>query len=495
MTRRGSAGLALLLAGCSALGLTNGLAPEPGCGDCDELDDFVTPPPCMAWECTDRADPSRGLCELAPRDGDDDGAPDMACAPPGVSGDCDDDDGANHPGGIEVCDGADNDCDGLVDDDVVFAPVAEEVPVDTVDALSWSGGSGDPGRALRRGGEARVLEAAATTVVGDVDAFDTVATAFGAQVDRGTSGVSAPFALVQRTCPSLLAGAWSEGRATLAAGAAREVPTVLDCASAPVRRAALAGRGASLVVAYEHADGVTTRCGDPTAGGTVGVARLRWPDGGAPEALASTVTVGPHLGPGPPAIVDVGDAVDGYGLVLAVTREASIELHRVELVAGATLGDDPTLEVSPAASVPCGGSCGAPSLAAAEVEGARQVGLAWRDGCDTGPLRLARFAVEGTALRALDPEPVELGANGSWLQLAARPAAQPWVVVWIDGMRVLARRVDAAGAPVGEVLEVHRSAGFLESALGVGYGEALTVRGHDLNREAVFTVGTSCAPR
>ena len=30
--------------------------------------------------------------------------------------DCDDADGANRPGGTEVCDGGDNDCDGFVDD-------------------------------------------------------------------------------------------------------------------------------------------------------------------------------------------------------------------------------------------------------------------------------------------------------------------------------------------------------------------------------------------
>ncbi len=33
------------------------------------------------------------------------------------STDCDDDDPTSHPGGIEVCDGADNDCNGIVDDD------------------------------------------------------------------------------------------------------------------------------------------------------------------------------------------------------------------------------------------------------------------------------------------------------------------------------------------------------------------------------------------
>jgi hypothetical protein len=34
-----------------------------------------------------------------------------------AQGDCDDEDGMSYPGGDEICDGADNDCDGLVDED------------------------------------------------------------------------------------------------------------------------------------------------------------------------------------------------------------------------------------------------------------------------------------------------------------------------------------------------------------------------------------------
>jgi Putative metal-binding motif len=53
-------------------------------------------------------------------DGDHDGvgagAATVACSPPvdfvATSGDCDDNDASSHPGGTEVCDGADNDCDG-----------------------------------------------------------------------------------------------------------------------------------------------------------------------------------------------------------------------------------------------------------------------------------------------------------------------------------------------------------------------------------------------
>ena len=51
-------------------------------------------------------------------DGDGDGyCPGDFCAGAGIlPGDCDDSDPANSPGGVEVCDGQDNDCDTLVDD-------------------------------------------------------------------------------------------------------------------------------------------------------------------------------------------------------------------------------------------------------------------------------------------------------------------------------------------------------------------------------------------
>jgi hypothetical protein len=66
-------------------------------------------------------DRATGRCELRAKDADHDEelAP---CDIPGQSipdgDDCDDNDGTSHPMGEEVCDGADNDCDGSIDEDV-----------------------------------------------------------------------------------------------------------------------------------------------------------------------------------------------------------------------------------------------------------------------------------------------------------------------------------------------------------------------------------------
>jgi len=78
-------------------------------------------------------------------DGDGDGyCPGNFCEGTGIlPGDCDDADALNSPGGTEVCDGQDNDCDGLVDDD---DPDATAQPSWWTDADT--DGYGDPGTAV-----------------------------------------------------------------------------------------------------------------------------------------------------------------------------------------------------------------------------------------------------------------------------------------------------------------------------------------------------------
>ncbi len=88
--------------------------------DCDDND------PCTADLC----DPGTGLCgyALATLDLDNDGyrgpIPGKIAGEPDACGDdCDDTNAKAHPGGIEVCDGVDNDCNGIVDDNAGYIPL------------------------------------------------------------------------------------------------------------------------------------------------------------------------------------------------------------------------------------------------------------------------------------------------------------------------------------------------------------------------------------
>src|SRR5688572_25509642 len=48
-----------------------------------------------------------------------------------AAGDCDDDDGTSFPGGAELCDLADNDCNGAVDDGIALQTWYEDADGDT----------------------------------------------------------------------------------------------------------------------------------------------------------------------------------------------------------------------------------------------------------------------------------------------------------------------------------------------------------------------------
>ncbi|NMB75943.1 MAG: hypothetical protein GYA21_12550 [Myxococcales bacterium] len=80
-----------------ASGCVHGFNQEP----CDDED-----------ECTMGEACAEGVCAGGlPKDQDGDGFVDKYCG----GDDCEDDSPESHPGGVEVCDGADNDCDGLTD--------------------------------------------------------------------------------------------------------------------------------------------------------------------------------------------------------------------------------------------------------------------------------------------------------------------------------------------------------------------------------------------
>jgi hypothetical protein len=93
---------------------------------CDDNDDCTT----------DSCDPITAVCTFTPRTPDRDGdgyrapLPGFAPGAPGSCGnDCDDSSAAAHPGGIEVCDGVDNDCNGQIDDGAAYGGASQPVRV------------------------------------------------------------------------------------------------------------------------------------------------------------------------------------------------------------------------------------------------------------------------------------------------------------------------------------------------------------------------------
>ena len=119
--------------------------------DCDGYGDLCFPVGCVKNTCQDLApvscddhnpctadtcDPTNGTC-LHPSstlDLDNDGhrAPLPGKAPGEIDScgdDCDDTNAMAFPGGVEVCDGLDNDCNGVVDDGAQFSPVGDAVKV------------------------------------------------------------------------------------------------------------------------------------------------------------------------------------------------------------------------------------------------------------------------------------------------------------------------------------------------------------------------------
>lgn len=142
-------------ADASVLGACAPLTPV----DCDDGD------PCTIDEC----ESATGLCSYGPatRDNDGDGFKGpregtVAGEPESCGDDCDDTSALAFPGGEEVCDGVDNDCNGVVDDSATFVPI-NALPVRiSSDGIAPSG----------RGGLAWSGEHYAAVYWGNADGFD-----------------------------------------------------------------------------------------------------------------------------------------------------------------------------------------------------------------------------------------------------------------------------------------------------------------------------------
>lgn len=127
--------------------------------DCEGTD-LCRPQRCIATVCVlqpvqcddndpcseDRCDPQTGSCEFAPVTIDADGDGSLRALPgtvPGAPGscgnDCNDLSALAYPGGVELCDGVDNDCDGVVDIGATYSPT--EAPPLLLSSAGLQGGT------------------------------------------------------------------------------------------------------------------------------------------------------------------------------------------------------------------------------------------------------------------------------------------------------------------------------------------------------------------
>jgi hypothetical protein len=170
---------ALVLLGASVSGCGSrttvqshdGPPPEPECSqdsDCVGVGDRCFPVACVSGVCqdappvdcddrdictTDRCEPASGACSHVPAtldlDGDGYRAPlpaKRAGEPNSCGNDCDDRNASAHPGGQEVCDGVDNDCNGVIDDGAGLALSGMSTRVSELEksrdaSLAYAGGS------------------------------------------------------------------------------------------------------------------------------------------------------------------------------------------------------------------------------------------------------------------------------------------------------------------------------------------------------------------
>jgi putative metal-binding protein len=152
---RGAAALALLGGTqCGSRTPAGAVEGPPECTrdqDCDGAGDLCLPVRCIRGTCQDVApldcddkdpctrdvcDPTTGACSHPDatvdldRDGHRAPLPGKLAGEPGACGDdCDDRNAAALPGGNEICDGVDNDCNGVVDDGASLTPSGEAVLV------------------------------------------------------------------------------------------------------------------------------------------------------------------------------------------------------------------------------------------------------------------------------------------------------------------------------------------------------------------------------
>ncbi len=445
-----------LLAGCSALGLDR--FPQATCTrdrDCEGL-----PPPaddCLSWQC----DRTTDHCMLDLLDADEDGfarmtSPSMAICAMDARVDCDDAAATTFPTAAELCNGLDDDCDGLVDDGVAAATT--DLPLRAMGearsgVVARAPGGDEAGLVallqvdtgtrprrtilVRRAGGAPV-EASLTTMVTGPTA--------SSPIDLGR-GAEALVALGERFVV-LFAPEGSCRRLALAAtdatGSRLDAPQALHEAGLPTldpspacqaaSRGALAADVASDRFLAAYANPAGAACGAVSAstvlaiGGSL-VGALPELDATAPVVIGSSVD---HLAP---ALVSAGVA---GAFFVAFPTASAIEIHRVDVASGTAMR---------LAEVPVSGA----SAVTVALDGST-LALGWSEDCGASPARIRLFAVAGTTLTPGPEATLSRGADA--LCITRQGVLEEWGIALEDAEGWWLERRDDRGAELGPPVPV-----------------------------------------
>lgn len=496
-----SATALLLVAGvlpaCSALGLDN--LPQADCvrgaSDPNDLDAFcaslapLVPPEdtCHTWQCNEQT----RHCEILARDDDQDGAPSMMCAA-GATPDCDDANRANTPGADEVCNLADDDCDGVIDETIIettIMPSSLATIGTSIRTVFATQPDSDDSIVLWRTANNFHRVVAPSGAAADLTFRDAMSMPIVLQdADGAITGISAgSYAFAGRRITSgcqqwsLFSVPSDSGTVTLRTGDA----TLYPSCSGPqqVSAPSLAAFSNGTVLASWLPVAETERgCGTASAAAvTITSARLsRTP----PNRLGpDVVTLGETVDVGPAAMLSLGDAF----LVAYPKADGTVDVHLVTLDAAtlAITGHD-VVYTEPA------GTPGTPragvGLALGPTDGTTTtVALSYYDGCSLeNPITVRMLSRSGSTVTASATPTTNLGTGRTrtGVQVVWQPRTEEWLVAWRSGSAVSVQRLFREGATAGAPFDLatftqtDSITTFGVDALGTGpLYRAITVRG------------------
>jgi hypothetical protein len=409
---------------------------------------------CMPFQC----DAATRHCVQRTRDDDRDGDPPMRCG----GTDCDDANPAKSGKAPEICDGADNDCDGLVDEDALVAG-AERTIAPTGALTSSSDPILAPSDDAHRNGLAAFISGTCVPFVSlEPGGGGAVSGASGScTVSDPNSAPRQPYPLVRANGPAAVFAATSTcpaGRfsyraisnpvATLDFACDSAHPVALPAVAAmPSTANANSGLAAWYEVAVGDRDDPVGSC---TSAKPATLAVLPIDVLASPTVTAANVLRTTELATStrPPALLPVEQA---SGMLLASPLGADV---------GVWLVKSATTTLPAATRVPLA-NARAVALASRLDGTTVRVAIAAEIGCrPTASISVAFGTIDAAGALAFDPPievapAAEIATNAS---IAWEPTLSEWWVAWIDSVpHAHLRRLSPSGTPIGGALDLGKT--------------------------------------